>query len=218
MITLDKKTLYFIAIGIFVAISGFLYVAFFAPERNTPDPPMLNISDYIYEEIEEIEEIEASFEEHEIDEVNEEIEYSTTATVFISGQVNYPGVFELTTTSRIIDAVEQAGGVTAYADLNRINLALFVSDEQHIIIPSIYDEILETSLVGNSVQNVPQLININTADQQALQTLPGIGPVISQNIINHRNTHGAFTSIEQIQNVNQIGPNIFANIREMIIY
>lgn len=213
MMNLNKKTLYFIAVGTFITIAGFLYVAFFAPQRPSPYTftfyaETLPVLEDLVEEVEESQPIEQA----------EVIETPVYAIIFISGEVYQPGVFQLYHGSRVIDAVELAGGVTAYADLNRINLAAFVVDEQHIIVPSFYDEI-EIYNVAEAVTSSnfsSNLININTADAATLQTLPGIGPVISQNIINHRNEQGPFTSIEQIRNVSRIGPNIFSSIQSLI--
>lgn len=139
--------------------------------------------------------------------------------VFISGEVYQPAVAQLARGSRIIDAVEYAGGTTQYADYNRINLARVLEDGEHIIVPTIGEELpvsYSNISTGQGQAQSSALININTADATALQTLPGIGPVISQNIIDHREQHGNFTTIEQIQNVGRIGPTIFNNIRDMI--
>lgn len=139
--------------------------------------------------------------------------------IFISGEVENPGVFDVKSDARVVDLVEMAGGATQYADLNRINLAGFLSDGQHIIIPKqggIYT--LETTQAQqeNQANQDSNLVNINTASLSELMTLPGIGTVISQNIINHRETHGDFNSIQDIQRVNRIGTATFENIRNLI--
>lgn len=208
MYILDKK------IGIVILaiiISGIIYISFFSNESTRYDTTLtLSVQPYIPSNNTEL---------------SEYIEYYTqplipsTIIVFISGEVNYPDVFELSQGSRIIDVLNLAGGPTPYADLNRINLASEISDEQHIIIPTVGQEIAtEYYSIGYTATTVmdPDLININTASLGMLTTLPGIGPVIGQNIINYREQNGPFSSIEQIQNVTRIGPTIFGNIQNMI--
>jgi len=135
--------------------------------------------------------------------------------IHIEGEVYHPGVFTLPDGSRVNDAVILAGGATAYADLSRINLAAFLEDAQQIIIPNADDEIeLQTTTTVTAVDS--GLVNINTADESLLSTLPGIGPVIAGNIIAHRETHGQFNSIEELRNVPRIGATTLNNLRDLV--
>jgi len=147
--------------------------------------------------------------------------------VHIIGAVNAPGVFELPDGSRINDVLILAGGETEYADLSRINLAAFARDAMQIIVPVLGEEIDEVFIF--SEDNAPAaggispaavqgsgLININTATAAELQALPGIGPVLSQNIIDFRETHGAFASVGELINVARIGPATLERIRELV--
>ena len=146
--------------------------------------------------------------------------------VHISGEVQNPGVYELEEGSRVVDLLELAGGSTEYADLNRINLAAFLNDAQQIIIPREGDyTVIQVQNIDSSNNNNSatgsgdvnsSLVNINTASAHELMSLPGIGTVLSQNIINHRETHGNFNSIQEIQRVNRIGHATFENIRSLI--
>ena len=135
--------------------------------------------------------------------------------VHIEGAVNSPGVFTLPYGSRVNDVLILAGGATEEADLARINLAAFLIDAQQIIVPKIGEELEHTT--GMPVyETASGLININTADAALLSTLPGIGPVLAGNIINHRETQGPFTSIDQLTNVPRIGQTTLENIRALI--
>jgi len=134
--------------------------------------------------------------------------------IHIEGEVYSPGVFTLPDGSRVNDAVILAGGATAYADLSRINLAAFLEDAQQIIIPNVEDEITIQAATATADDN--SLVNINTADERLLMTLPGIGPVIAGNIIAHREAHGQFNSIEELRNVPRIGAETLNNLRDLI--
>jgi len=133
--------------------------------------------------------------------------------VHIAGAVVQPGVFALPYGSRVYDVLNLAGGATSEADLARINLAAFLTDAQQVIIPTEADE---AEAVVSEAEPADGRININTADERLLATLPGIGPVLSANIVAHREAHGSFTSIEQLQNVPRIGAGIMNNIRELV--
>jgi len=143
-----------------------------------------------------------------------EQEFFDDIVIHIEGAVNNPGVFTLPPRSRVIDALDMAGGATADADLARINLASFLEDAQQIIIPTETDEIeLQTAA---AIVSDSGLVNINTADERLLTTLPGIGPVLAGNIIAHREANGLFGSIEELQNVPRIGSATLNNLRDLI--
>ena len=139
--------------------------------------------------------------------------------VHIEGAVYSPGVFTLPYGSRVNDALVLAGGGTEEADLARINLAAFLQDAQQIIIPVMGEEIVQIgqeTTFDDLDRNHSGLLNINTADTAQLTTLPGIGPVIAGNIVNHRQVHGEFTSIHQLINVPNIGTTRLENIRHLV--
>lgn len=128
--------------------------------------------------------------------------------VHVAGCVRNPGVYRLPAESRVVDAVAAAGGALPDADLHRLNLAAYVRDGDKINVPG---KILPS---GESTEN--RLININTADQKTLETLPNIGPAKARNIVQYRETHGYFNAIEDILKVNLIGPKTFEGIRDLI--
>ena len=205
---LTKDKIY-IALGITILlIAGLIYSAFFMPNEISYDL-----------------EVPMAFNFEEQEEQEEQIEYIETrdepylVTIFISGEVNDIGVFTLPYGSRIVDALEKANGPTSNADLNRINLASLLKDEQHIIIPNINDVFSEDFSEierENLTQISSSLVNINTANTDTLQTLPRIGPVLAENIIKYRNENGFFNSISEIQNTPGIGSGIFNNIKSLI--
>jgi len=138
---------------------------------------------------------------------------------YIAGQVKYPGVVELLEGSRLSEAVELAGGLLEDADLLRINLALRVKDEAMYIIPKIGEEIpvpVGVEPIDAQTQGEEGKININSADKSLLETLPGIEPSRAQGIIEHRERHGAFGTVEEIKNVSGIGDKIFEALKDYV--
>ncbi len=133
--------------------------------------------------------------------------------VTVDGAVNEPGVYTLPPGSLIDDAVRAAGGPTAEADLERINLAAALHDGAHVHVPR-FGEVLPTPTpYGLSVDG---RVDINLADVALLETLPGIGPTIAQRIIEYREMNGPFGTIEEIQEVQGIGPAKFEGIKDAI--
>lgn len=147
--------------------------------------------------------------------------------VYISGEVKSPGVVSIENNDRLIDAVDKLGGLTSNADLNRVNLALKIEDGNHYIIPKIGEEINidyvnTTQNINNNssnsleVSNTNSKVNINTASESELDSLPGIGEVTAKKIIDYRNENGKFSTIEDIKNVKGIGDNKFDDIKDSI--
>lgn len=165
-------------------------------------------------------------------EVNEIIEEKVKIVVDISGQVVSPGVITLDEGARIIDAINTAGGTTKDADLSKVNLAYILSDAQKIYIPSINDKenstyiskesgegvVISGSSNENNSKNEGEnlMININTANEDELQKLPGIGSSIASRIVAYRKENGKFNTIEDIKNVSGIGDSKFNNIKNNI--
>ena len=145
--------------------------------------------------------------------------------IHITGAVKEEGVFSIPEGSRIIDVIEEAGGIEIDAELSRVNLAYKVSDGQKIYIPSIYDEETEEVVSSLSGENIivdgntgenRGLVNINKATQTELETLTGIGPSTALKIIEYRKQNGEFKNIEEIMNVPGIGQSKFEAIKNNI--
>lgn len=134
--------------------------------------------------------------------------------VYVSGQVKNISVVELEDNGnlRLVDAVNAAGGLTYLADADAVNLAAPLTDGQHIHIPT--KEIFLSQNAAASTSG--DTVNINTADANELATLKGIGPALSQRIIDYRNEHGAFKTIDEIKNVSGIGDKKFAAFKDKI--
>jgi len=133
--------------------------------------------------------------------------------VYVTGSVVNPGVYYLPEGSRVEDAVHAAGGPAAEADLNRVNLAQRVHDGEQIYVPEMGEENLP---VPSGSTSGGSLININTASASELETLPGIGPTLAQSVIEHREAHGPFATIEEIMDVRGIGEGLFDEMRDLI--
>ncbi|SHG95726.1 competence protein ComEA [Anaerosphaera aminiphila DSM 21120] len=139
---------------------------------------------------------------------------NSTIYVHVCGRVKNPGLVELSGESRVIDAVNKAGGLYDDADIDNINLAKKVSDEERVYIPAI-GEIVESSEGGISTENNNSKININTADKNLLQTLPGVGEKTAEKIIKHRETN-SFKEIDDLKSVPGIGDKKFDELKDYI--
>lgn len=143
--------------------------------------------------------------------------------IHISGQVYSPGIIRLEPGKRLVDAVELAGGLKKDADLDKMNLAKKLLDEEKIYIPKIGEEInsdididigsMESTAANQS--NGPTKVNINTSTKEELITLPGIGEVIANRVIDYR-LGKQFKSIDDIKSVSGIGDKKFEGIKELI--
>ena len=139
----------------------------------------------------------------------------STIKVYISGQANLPGVYELPAQSRADDALRAAGGPTSQADLDSVNLAKRLSDEDQIHIPSREEERSATA-PGSRASSPPGKLLLNTATAEELETLPNIGPSRAKAIIEYRDKNGPFASVDDLTNVSGIGTGILESIRDLV--
>jgi len=152
----------------------------------------------------------------ELDQTEEaESEEADEIMVHISGQVYNPGVVVLKPGARLIDAVNLAGGLKKEADLDKINLSKKLSDEEKIYIPKIGEEYIDVYESEGSNSSTGK-IDINTCSKEELMSLPGIGEVLADRIIEYREK-SRFKSIEEIMNVSGIGKGRFEDIKDLII-
>ncbi|MGE7676292.1 helix-hairpin-helix domain-containing protein [Lysinibacillus sp. NPDC094403] len=194
-----------------LAISGLSYFFFLSSDSSPPQEELI-------ETIQPIEQYE----------IKESVDEAVIQQVFvdIKGAVMYPGVYELQTDQRIIDAVKLAGGYTKDADTQLINHAQKVEDEMVIYIPikgekpdEITTNILTMPTSGTSQSNngmKDQKVNLNKADEAALTTLSGIGPSKAQSIISYREENGGFKTIEDLKKVSGIGERTFEKLKDFI--
>ena len=129
--------------------------------------------------------------------------------VYVCGQVMNPGVVCVSEGSRIVDVINLAGGMTDLADINAINQAEFVQDGQKIYVPAMGEKIVVSSSGDGK-------ININTAGEEQLMTLPGIGQSKASAIISYRKENGGFNMIEDIMNIPGIKTSAFNKIKDYI--
>lgn len=138
-----------------------------------------------------------------------------TLLVHVVGAVRTPGLYRLDEGSRIDDAVRAAGGPKPKAALGLINLAAPVADGQQVIVPA------RGQGAATGVSAAPGMpaggrVHINTATLEELDTLPGIGPITAQKILDYRAEHGAFSSVDELDAVPGIGPATLAELREVV--
>lgn len=150
--------------------------------------------------------------------------------VHVCGAVQSPGVYELETDSRVMDAVLAADGFAPEADDEYVNLATILEDGSKVRIPTkeevikmsitaegrIDNGVITTENLQNTENTALQKVNINTADKDILCTLPGIGETRAESILAYRREHGSFTKIEDIMLVSGIKENSFQKIKEYI--
>jgi len=136
--------------------------------------------------------------------------------VHIFGAVRHPGLVRLREHSRVQDAIDAAGGLTGRADPGELNLAQMLNDGQQVLIGTRSDpagEVRDQS--GSGTAEAPSAtgaLDLNRADQSQLEELPGVGPVTAQAILTWRQQHGRFSRIEELQEVDGIGPKTYAQI------
>lgn len=133
--------------------------------------------------------------------------------VHVAGAVNRPGVYQLAAGARVADAVEAAGGAVAEADLDRINLAAPVTDGAQVFVIRRGEEAPPGAADPGAADRV---VDLNTATVEQLDALPGVGPATAQAIIDHREEHGPFKSVEQLLDVRGIGEAKLSQIRKRV--
>lgn len=132
--------------------------------------------------------------------------------VHVLGQVTHPGLYMLELDARVVDALGAAGGTLPDADLQAVNLARPLSDGEQLIVPVVGT----ASDAGGTTSQGDGLIDLNNADQAALETLPGIGPAIAQRIIEWRDSNGRFVSVDDLLAVSGIGEKLLAGLADLV--
>lgn len=132
--------------------------------------------------------------------------------VHVTGAVVAPGLVELGADARVIDAVDAAGGVAEDADINRLNLARPVMDGEHIVVPSATDP-----ATGGGAPGATEPISLSRSSAERLQELPGVGPAIAGRIIDWREKHGGFQTVEDALAIPGIGPATLEKIRAQVV-
>ncbi|MCH7232586.1 helix-hairpin-helix domain-containing protein [Glycomyces sp. L485] len=136
-----------------------------------------------------------------------------TIVVSVAGAVKEPGIVELEAGSRVADAIEAAGGLDDGADPGFLNLARVVTDGDLVAIPA---EQEAAGAAGGGGPAAGGLVNVNVADTDTLTALPGIGPVLAERIIDHREANGSFQSVEELAEVQGVGPAMLEQLRDHV--
>jgi competence protein ComEA len=132
--------------------------------------------------------------------------------VDVGGAVKLPGVYTLPAGSRVQDAITMAGGLAPEADPSTINLAAKLRDGQKVLVPVVAVE--GTQPASEPAASYP--IDLNTATQAELDSLPGIGATRAEDILAYREAHGGFKSIDELKQVGGIGDTTFERIKDLI--
>jgi len=219
----DKKGLFFLAGGVICLFLAWLMVSSFS--GLVPDEEPTTVAGPLpAAEKQEISPEDAGEEKPEAPWV-----------VYITGAIAKPGVYEIHPDSRVFELVEQAGGLTSRADTLRINLAMKLQDGVHVHVPALNesgqreDIPLSGSSEPESMADPPSFsfqasagtgtgerIDINRADAEELQTLPGIGPKTAASIIQYRSEHGCFSCPEELIRVKGIGEKKLEKLKTCI--
>ncbi|MFJ4471046.1 helix-hairpin-helix domain-containing protein [Streptomyces sp. NPDC089424] len=143
--------------------------------------------------------------------------------VDVSGKVREPGIHRLPAGSRVADALKAAGGVRPGTDVEGLNRARFLVDGEQVVVgaPATAAVPAAPAVPGGGVPaggaGAPAApVSLNTATAEQLDTLPGVGPVLAQHIIDHRTRHGGFRSVDELREVDGIGERRFADLRDLV--
>jgi competence protein ComEA len=143
---------------------------------------------------------------------------SSRVVVDVVGAVRRPGLYRLAQGSRIADAVARAGGATGKADLAQVNLAAPLADGEQVVVPRRGSVPGAASGGGAAAPGAPAApVQLSTATVEQLDTLPGVGPVTAQKILDFREKHGAFSSVDELDAVPGIGPKRLEQLRELVV-
>lgn len=135
-------------------------------------------------------------------------------TVYVSGAVSHPGVISLPDGARVADAVNACGGVLPTADPDALNMAQPLKDGMQIRV--VQKTAAQNGAAGTAAVSRDGLVNINTADEKALDSLPGIGPAMAKRIIEYRSVNGSFQKLEDLKKVKGIGEAKFARLKDKV--
>jgi competence protein ComEA len=139
-----------------------------------------------------------------------------TITVHVAGAVLSPGLCRLREGSRVADALEKAGGASADAQLDDLNLAGKLADGQKVMVPRKAQPEAQPAAGQVTAQPASTLVNLNTATPEQLDALPGVGPTMAAKIIEYRQKNGPFTTVDELDDVSGIGPSKLEALRDLV--
>lgn len=203
------KSKLIIVLAVLLVIIGIIYQT----KKSNDELVEISYQNVIAQDMQETEEI-----------LQENIIETEYIKIHIAGEVRNSGIIELESGSRISDAIEKAGGITERANLDEVNLAYCLEDGQKLYIPSIEEKEVnyitedngENIIQETKSSSAGKIVNINKADKEDLETIPGVGPSMAEKIINYRTENGDFSSVEDLKNVSGIGEKKFESMKEYI--
>jgi competence protein ComEA len=141
--------------------------------------------------------------------------------VHVLGAVKRPGLVSLSTGARVVDAVAAAGGLTDDAEVSGINLARVVADGEQLVVPRVGEVVAPpTGGAGGGSPGASgasgAVVNLNTATQAELETLPRIGPALAGRILDYRTANGRFAAVTDLMKVTGIGQKVFDGLKDRI--
>ena len=142
---------------------------------------------------------------------------SSRVVVDVVGAVRRPGLYRLAQGSRIADAITRAGGATAKADLAQVNLAAPLADGEQVVVPRRGGASVPPGVGSASPSGPAAPVQLSTATLEQLDSLPGVGPVTAQKILDYREKHGAFQSVDELDAVPGIGPKRLEQLRDLVV-
>ena len=144
----------------------------------------------------------------------------TVVVVDVAGAVRRPGVYRLPQGSRITDAVERAGGMSRNAATSSVDLAAPLADGEQVLVPPTVSAEAGVAAAPAGSAAGPRIsapVDLNTATAEQLDALPGVGPVTAQKIVDYRQQHGPYTSVDDLDAISGIGPAKIANLKGLVI-
>lgn len=141
--------------------------------------------------------------------------------VHVSGAVRSPGLYLLAADARVVDVVSAAGGLADDAAAEGVNLARALADGEQVVVPTA-EELAQGEVPGpatdggGAAAGAGSVVDVNTADEATLETLPGIGPALAGRIVEWREENGAFGSVDDLLAVSGIGEKVLANLRDQV--
>lgn len=130
--------------------------------------------------------------------------------IHVTGAVSNPGVIEIAEGARVYEAVEKAGGFTPEAQSESVNLARFLVDGEHLVVPALGDN--QSAVAAGSGR-----VSLSLASSSELETLPGVGPAIASRIVAWREAHGPFRHVDDVLAVSGIGPATLEGFRDQVV-
>ncbi len=202
MMDIDKRLLAVAVVVLIVGFFGGMKYAAFKAEKEQARLTLIETEEAAAEQQNE------KTETHTVKEIK----------VYVTGAVSKPGVYSLREGDRVYQAVEMAGGLLADAEAKGVNMAAPLKDGDPIVIPKKGEEISpNTNQLATANQSAKSgKVNINTANVQELDSLKGIGPALAQRIVDYRESHGPFKSLEDLKKVSGIGEKKFADLKDSI--